>query len=90
MKDNSMQPELKANDILIIDPQQLPRPGDFVIARLESSSEVIARQYKQRSAIHHEYELTAINDVWANIYIDSASKCEIVGTVISFIRKFDI
>lgn len=91
MKDESMEPELKINDILIIDPSQEPNPGGFVVAQLEDSQAVIVRRYKQLSAKkNHEYELAAINDAWANICVDSGVKSNLIGPVINLSRRLKL
>ncbi len=91
VKDESMEPELKINDILIIDPSQEPNPGGFVVAQLEDSQAVIVRRYKQLSAKkNHEYELVAINDAWANICVDSEVKSKLVGPVINLSRRLKL
>ena len=90
MQDDSMEPELRLNDVLIVDPDQEPKPGGFVVAKLtEGSGGVLMRRYKQLSAsqVSQEYELMAINDAWASIRIHNSDQCKIVGVVISVIRK---
>lgn len=87
MKDHSMAPELRINDILIIDPDQKVIPGNFVVALLEEEREVIVRQYREISASKaaHVYELRVMHDAWANMRIDN-NKSKIIGVVISLIR----
>lgn len=87
-----MRPELKIHDVLIVDPDCIPSPGNFVVAKLEDDSEVIVRRYKQLSAVKksHEYELIAVNDAWASIRIGETNKGDIIGAVTSFIRTISI
>ncbi|KTD65356.1 helix-turn-helix domain-containing protein [Legionella spiritensis] len=84
VKDESMVPELKIRDVLVIDPETFPYPGNLVAAKLETNSEVIIRKYKQLSASKNspEYELLALNPDWANIQDSN----KIIGTVISLSR----
>lgn len=91
MKDDSMRPELKIHDVLIIDPDCIPSPGNFVVAKLEDDSEVIVRRYRQLSAIKksHEFELLALNDAWASIRIDNAVQSKIIGVVINLTRMLN-
>ncbi len=86
MKDDSMDPELKRGDILIVDPEQEPKPGGFVVAKLVDSGEVIVRRYRQLSVVNRECELLAVNMAWAGVRIDGLNKGEIIGSVISLIR----
>ena len=89
MKDDSMEPELKRQDILIIDPDQTPTPGDLVVALVDGNDNVVIRRYKQLSALkdHHEYELLATNHAWASIRIESAHQGKIIGAVIHLMRR---
>lgn len=87
MQDDSMLPELKIGDILIIDPDKNVQPGGVVIAR--DSHEVVVRRYKQLSADKStkEYELIALNDNWANIRVQQDSHHQIMGVVLTLIRS---
>lgn len=89
MIDDSMEPELRRGDILIIDPDKLPNPGEFLVAKLEDNDAVIIRRYKQLAATRnvHAFELQAINNNWATIRIDNTDTNKIVGSLISLIRK---
>jgi len=81
-------PEFRAKDVLIIDPNTVPNPGDFVVAKLENSDEVIIRKYKQisTSKTHIEFELIALNDDWPNIKIGQDTKGNIIGAVLNMNR----
>lgn len=88
VKDESMVPELKYEDILIIDPDTQPNPGDLIVVRLENESEVIIRKFKQLSASRQEpeFELIAINNDWPVVKISNDFNKIFVGTVISLFR----
>ena len=79
MPDDSMEPELRRHDILFIDPDKMPIPGSFVVAKVENTPEVIVRRYKQLCVSQNiqEFELLALNKHWADI----REKCTLVGTV---------
>ena len=87
MQDESMIPELKIGDILIIDPDKNVQPGALVVA--QDNDEVVVRRYKQLSADkpNKEYELIALNDNWANIRVQQDSHHQIVGVVLTLIRS---
>ena len=72
MKDESMHPELRVNDILVIDPDLKVQPGSLVAARLNEENDVIVRRYKQLAASKEfkPFELRAENDNWGDIKID--------------------
>lgn len=87
MQDDSMTPELKSGDILIINPDKNVQPGELVVA--QNNDEVVVRRYKQLSADkpNKEYELIALNDNWANIRVQHDSHHQIVGVVLTLIRS---
>src|SRR6188472_2484220 len=47
IKDESMMPEFRINDVIIVDPYTGPKPGDFVVALIEVDQEVVVRKFKQ-------------------------------------------
>lgn len=73
IKDDSMHPDLKINDLVIVNPDDTPQPGNLVAARIEEGEGVVIRSYKQLSVLKEfqEYELLAINPAWASIRINS-------------------
>ncbi|HBB7076148.1 TPA: S24 family peptidase [Legionella pneumophila] len=90
MVDESMIPEIRVNDVLIVSPDVQPRPGDFVVALLESEQIVIVRKYKQLSASRdvQQYELVALNEDWADIRVDSSDvAAQIIGCGVGLIRS---
>ncbi|STY25904.1 phage repressor [Legionella taurinensis] len=90
VKDESMVPEFRIGDVMIIDPEALAMPSDFVAAKLDSDVEIIIRKYKQLSAskIAPEFELVAFNEDWANVHVKTKIKAEIIGPVIQIQRCF--
>ena len=86
MQDDSMVPELNPHDILIVDPEKQPQPGQFVVAHVAENKEVIIRRYKQISASQSEqqFELLAANKHWADV--KDGSQCSLVGTIYGLIR----
>ncbi|CZG37288.1 LexA repressor [Legionella pneumophila] len=90
IQDDSMLPEFRVNDVLIIDPDTNPKPGDFVVALIEGDQEVIVRKYKQLSASKEaqQYELIALNEDWADIRVDANEiQAQIIGCGVSLIRE---
>lgn len=89
MQDDSMVPELKLNDVLIIDPDKKPHPGQFAVARVGENSDVIVRRYKQLSAStdNQQFELLAENKHWADV--KDSTQCQLVGTVCGLIRALE-
>ena len=88
MKDESMHPELRINDILIIDPSSEPHPGSLIVAQLNEDNEVIVRKYKQLvlSKEFNPFELCAENNNWGNIKIDKITDAKIIGVIACVVR----
>lgn len=90
MNNDSMVPELLMGDVLVIDPNKFPIPGNFVMAQINMKQEIIIRKYKQISASNplQEFELIASNPNWALITIDDSFKGNILGCVLAAFRNF--
>lgn len=88
MHNESMLPEMRVNDIQIVDPQSSPNPGDYVAVKLTGTNEVIICQYKKLSYTSTEFELLTLNDNWPNITVTENEQIEIIGKVIQNIRKY--
>ena len=84
--DDSMMPELRVNDVLVIDPAVSPKPGDFVVATVVGKDDAIVCQYRQLSYTSPEFDLMTLNENWPNININENVKVEIVGKVVQNIR----
>ncbi|HFS6879472.1 TPA: LexA family protein [Legionella pneumophila] len=90
IQDESMIPEFRVNDVLIVDPDTNAKPGDFVVALIEGEQEIIIRKYKQLSASKEaqQFELIALNEDWADIRVGSNEiKAQIIGCGVSLIRE---
>jgi SOS-response transcriptional repressor LexA len=88
MIDDSMIPEMRVNDIQIIDPSASPHPGDYVAVKITGKHDVFICQYKQVSYITSEFELLTLNDKWPNISVNENVQVEIVGKVVQNIRCY--
>lgn len=88
MTDESMMPEIRINDVLIIDPLTSPKPGSYVVVKMANKAEVIVCQYKKLSYTAPEFELITLNDNWPNITVTDDIKIDVVGSVIQYIRTY--
>lgn len=90
IQDDSMSPTINAKDIVMLDPDQKPKPADLVAAKIKGQSDVIIRQYKQRSvnASFESFELIAFNTHWANIIVENPDIAQIVGVVCQSTRVY--
>jgi len=88
MLDDSMVPEIRINDIQIIDPSVSPKPGDYVAVKISGKPDVIICQYKKLSYTSSKFELLTLNDNWPNITVNENVQVEIVGKVVQNIRGY--
>lgn len=88
MADDSMLPEIRVNDVLVIDPAMSPNPGDYVGVNVGGKPEVIVCQYKKLSYTSSEFELLTLNDHWPNIKVADGLEIEIIGKVMQKIRPY--
>ncbi|HFS5637835.1 TPA: LexA family protein [Legionella bozemanae] len=88
VQDDSMSPELKVGDVLIVDPDQSIRPGGLVVVNLQDSNEATVRRYKQLStdSVIGGYELLPTNENWANTRVTQSCGHKTVGIVVAFFR----
>ncbi|HAU0794598.1 TPA: helix-turn-helix domain-containing protein [Legionella pneumophila] len=86
--DGSMLPEIKINDVLVIEPTILPEPGDFVVVNISSKPDAVICQYKKLSYTSTEFELLTLNDNWPNIKMNDNFNIKIVGKIVQNIRNF--
>lgn len=88
IKDGSMEPELLANDVIIVSPDLNLKPGNFVVAKIDNDEEVIIRRYKLLSASGSakEFELLAMNKHWPDVRNNKVN-CEVLGTIIYLHRS---
>ena len=88
ISDESMMPEFRVNDVLIIEPVATPSPGNFVAVKVEEKSEVIVCQYKKLSFTSSEFELITLNDNWPNIKVVEGVNVVIIGQVVQKVRRY--
>lgn len=89
MEDESMEPELRLNDVLIVKPDATPKPGNFVVVKSDDNHEVIIRRYKQLSISKstQQFELLATNKNWPDIQSHELVGSKILGTVFYLNRQ---
>lgn len=88
IKGDSMQPEFKPGDRVIIDPDISPQPGDFVVAK-NGEEEATFKKYRPRSMDASGklvFELVPLNDDYPTMRSD-ISPINIVGTMVEH-RKY--
>ncbi|MGE6119187.1 LexA family protein [Aeromonas media] len=83
VRGNSMEPRFTEGDLLIADPDVVPKPGDYVIAK-NGSEEATFKKYRPRGyndAGQEVFELTPLNDDYPVMRSD-VCPISIIATVI--------
>ncbi len=89
IEDQSMAPELRPGDIVFIDPDTAPIPGDFVLAQLPAQKNAVIRKYRPKAASPTEYpdvELVPLNIDWPEILLDVDNPGRVIGPVVELRR----
>lgn len=90
IRGNSMEPEFKEGDVVVIDPSVKPLPGDFVVAKLDRDGETTFKKYRSRGVDangHHMFELVPLNEDYHTILVSSENPGHIVGTMMEKRQK---
>ena len=87
--DDSMLPEIRVNDVLVIDTRALPSPGNYVAVKIDNKSDVLICQYKKLSYSSSDFELITLNDNWPNIKVCDELQVEIIGVVKKILEGFN-
>jgi SOS-response transcriptional repressor LexA len=88
IKGDSMLPEFKAGDRVIIDPVVQPQPGDYVVAK-NGEDEATFKKYRPRGVNEHGdviFELVPLNEDYPSMRSD-VTPIRIVGTMVEH-RKY--
>lgn len=89
--DRAMQPEFSEGDLVIIDPETPPQPGEIVAAQVDGEPQLMLRKYRVRKANARQrqsrIELIALNEDFASITIDNDLPGTVIGPVIEHRRR---
>lgn len=80
----SMEPEFRQGDTVVIDPRISPRPGDFVVAKIQGEDEATFKKYRPRES--GVIELVPLNNDWPILTIDEKNPGTIIGPMIEHRR----
>lgn len=80
----SMMDLYRHGDLVIVDPEVRPEPGDDVIAKLDASEEATFKRYRRKTP--KEVELLPLNTHFETLTIDARNKGRIVGVVVEHHR----
>lgn len=81
--DSSMQPEYAEGDMIVVDAQRNPHPGDHVLAFIKQKNVVLCRRYAETE---DGFQLIANNDLWANLTIRTEDEVDVIGVVVEHRR----
>lgn len=80
IKENSMLPDFRPGDIVVVDPDISPQPGEIVAAKLHTGGVITLRKYRPIDA--EVFELVALNEDWPKIVVDRENPAQILGTLV--------
>ncbi|MDU5473801.1 MULTISPECIES: helix-turn-helix domain-containing protein [unclassified Pantoea] len=83
--DNALAPQCLRGDLLLIDPELPPQPGDLVLA-LTGENEYVLRKYRARS--HNSFELAPLNEDYP-LLRSSEQALSVLGTLVEWRRYRD-
>ncbi|MFD2755690.1 S24 family peptidase [Comamonas terrae] len=89
IRGNSMEPDFKEGDTVVIDPNIKPRPGSFVAAK-NGREEATFKKYRPRSIDllgNEVFELVPLNEDYPTMRSDEMP-IEIIGTMVEHRRYF--
>jgi SOS-response transcriptional repressor LexA len=83
LRDNSMTPFFSEGDLVIVDPDEPPRPGDYVVAK-NGGEEATFKKYRPRGIDENGqevFELVPLNDDYPPMHSDR-QHIEIIGVMV--------
>jgi len=87
VEDNSMHPDFNPGDVVVIDGEKTPNPGDYVIVYLSEKKRSVIRKY--READGYLFQLLASNELWAPVNIKQLGEAEIIGVIVELRKVFN-
>ncbi|WP_429156910.1 LexA family protein [Aeromonas veronii] len=83
LRGDSMLPQFKEGDLIIVDPDELPQPGDYVVAK-NGSDEATFKKYRPRGideSGQEVFELVPLNDDYPTMHSDR-QHIQIIGVMV--------
>ncbi|MBL0521667.1 helix-turn-helix domain-containing protein [Aeromonas enteropelogenes] len=83
LRGDSMLPQFKEGDLIIVDPDEVPQPGDYVVAK-NGSDEATFKKYRPRGideSGQEVFELVPLNDDYPTMHSDR-QHIQIIGVMV--------
>lgn len=91
VRGDSMLPDFKEGDQVIVDPAVHAKPGNIVVAKMAHDNSATLKKYRARGqdpAGVMIFDLVPLNEDYPTIRVDSDNPGSIVGVVVEHRRKF--
>ncbi len=85
LEDDRMSPDLKPNDIIIIDPSVNAMPGEIILTELEKEKAFLVARYSPYEKTNTNslgFKLVPSNSYWPTVIVNSQNPGKIIGTVV--------
>ena len=84
VEDTSMQPEFNPSDLVVVDAERVPNPGDYVLAYFPMKKQTVLRKYGEAEGCL--FQLLASNELWATVNVKSGDEAVVCGVVVEHRR----